>query len=159
VLRLPHLHFLRYLIKSFRRRCLEDGQHVSHSITYRSCEGAVYTFRMAIERLSQPSNLDPIDESALASVGHRIEIWQEMKNPTLPFEERKSRFMRDTESEMESLLHAQKEGSMPYLEAALLNEDLAFADALEDNAEVISKVCDERINYYSEVRKNFLRDI
>src|SRR3989344_6620017 len=43
VLGLPHPHFFGYLGKSFRVGSLEDGQHVSHSITYRFIGGAGYT--------------------------------------------------------------------------------------------------------------------
>ena len=120
---------------------------------------AGYTSRMILDIPRQPRGLDSHDESALASIGHRIESWQRMKDSSIPFEERKEKMLRDLRTERETLRRDNSVKSDISMQVGMLEEDIDQVMNLVGNDEEIAERCDPIIEYYIEVRRQLLRNL
>ncbi len=105
----------------------------------------------------QPKNLDPIDESTMASIGHRIESWQAMLEGEGTFDARQKKLANNIENELKALRYA---GLGRTAEAKMLEDDRDIAWGLVGhNEDVLRAECEERIEYYRELRERFIDQI
>lgn len=105
----------------------------------------------------QPRNLDPVDTSSLAYLGHRIESWQALKDTSVPLQERAKKARDVILAEVSAL----KESGFADGEAEreLLSEDFAELLAVTDDEAAFAQLCDERIELYKELRGEFIRSL
>ena|GEM_PF-6865098 len=113
----------------------------------------------------EPKNLDPVDEEALAVIGHRIERWDILRDVAVPFEERRQRVNNDIREEIEQLIKKEEAAVVDEEEENLAHEQqeliLETKDLweLQNNTEQIEEFCRERIQFWSEVKRELLKRI
>lgn len=107
---------------------------------------------------SQKSNLDHVDEETLASIGHRIDSWEALKNAGLPLETRLSTMKEKLEAELIAMANS----SAPHTEVEQeeLQRDLSILNDLDgEDEETITEIADTRIAHFVNERRNFLNII
>lgn len=113
----------------------------------------------------QPSNVDLEDRETLAILGHQIERWDLLKDPSRTFEERKEALFNDLEAEIVAInarlddVDDEQEEEILDFQAGQLFEEQEELGTLENTQEAFDAYADERAAYYIELRDEFLKKL
>jgi len=113
---------------------------------------------VSLEVPRQPSSLDPIDESTLALIGHRIEGWESLKNKAISLEDRLVEFIKKTELELDAIGGFDVSDNLTP-EQDTLHMDLKYLSEVEHTEESIQALAQEKVEYYKAARAGYIREI
>ena len=113
----------------------------------------------------QAREIDPEDHEALAVMGHRIERWDTLLDPSTTLDERKKNLYDDLNAEIRMLREKEEQAGTEEHADSLgferdeLVDDIRMLTELQDDPEAIADFYRDRTEYYRQVREEFLREI